>query len=44
MIIGSYGDMYEKYFQSLENLWEQTYDVGWGLYDELSDTLDRIRR
>lgn len=44
IIIGSYDDMYEKYFQSLENLWEQTYDVGWGLYDELSDTLDRIRR
>ena len=43
-IIASQPDLYDEFMPKLEDLKESTSDCGWGVYYELSDILDRVRR
>ena len=42
-VIALYPDMREEFMPQLEKLADETRDIGWGVYDELSDILERIR-
>ncbi|MBR0100410.1 MAG: hypothetical protein IJP90_11960 [Treponema sp.] len=43
-IIARHPNLYDEFMPKLENLKESTSDCGWGVYYELSDILDRVRR
>lgn len=43
-IIASQPDLYDEFMPKLEDLKESTSVCGWGVYYELSDILDRVRR
>ena len=42
-IITLYPDLCEEFKPQLEKLVEETSDIGWGVYDELSEILEKIR-
>ena len=42
-IVALYPDLREELMPKLEKLVDETSDIGWGVYDELSSILERIR-
>ena len=43
-IIAVHPALYDEFMPKLEQLKEETSDCGWGVYYELSDILDRVKR
>ena len=43
-IIANRPDLYDEFMPKLEKVKENTSDCGWGVYDELSEILDKVRR